>query len=45
MKFNALVPELSVSNIQNSKKFYLDILGLKLEYERIEDKFLWEMLK
>ena len=39
MKFNALVPELSVSNIQNSKHFYLDILGFSLEYERIEDKF------
>ena len=39
MKFNALVPELSVLNIQNSKHFYLDILGFKLEYERIEDKF------
>lgn len=39
MKFNALVPELSVSNIQNSINFYLDILGFKLEYERIEDKF------
>lgn len=39
MKFNALIPELSVSNIANSKQFYLDILGFKLEYERIEDKF------
>ena len=39
MKFNALVPELSVSNIQNSKHFYLDVIGFKLEYERIEDKF------
>lgn len=39
MKFNALVPELSVSNIQNSEHFYIDILGFQLEYERVEDKF------
>jgi catechol 2,3-dioxygenase-like lactoylglutathione lyase family enzyme len=39
MTFNALVPELSVSNIQESKHFYLDILGFHLEYERIENKF------
>jgi len=39
MKFNSLIPELSVSNIEKSKKFYIDILGFKLEYERVEDKF------
>jgi catechol 2,3-dioxygenase-like lactoylglutathione lyase family enzyme len=39
MKFNALVPELSVSNINKSKNFYIDILGFHLEYERIADKF------
>lgn len=39
MNFNGLVPELSVSNIQNSKEFYLDVLGFKLEYERVNDKF------
>ncbi|MDW7616116.1 VOC family protein [Peribacillus simplex] len=39
MKFNALVPELSVSNIRESKKFYLEILGFHLEYERFDDKF------
>ena len=45
MKFNALVPELSVSNIQTSKYFYLDILGFNLEYERIEDKFAFVSLE
>jgi catechol 2,3-dioxygenase-like lactoylglutathione lyase family enzyme len=45
MKFNALVPELSVSNIQTSKSFYLDILGFNLEYERIEDKFAFVSLE
>ncbi|MCB2362222.1 bleomycin resistance protein [Clostridium estertheticum] len=39
MKFNALIPELSVSNVNKSKKFYIDILGFHLEYERVEDKF------
>lgn len=39
MKFNSLIPELSVINIEEYKKFYIDILGFKLEYERVEDKF------
>ncbi len=39
MKFNGLVPELSVSDINKSKNFYIDILGFHLEYERLTDKF------
>ncbi len=39
MEFNKLVPELSVTNIDVSKHFYIDILKFKLEYERINDKF------
>lgn len=39
MKFNSLIPELSVINIEESKDFYINILGFKLEYERKEDKF------
>lgn len=38
-KFNSLIPELSVKSIEESKRFYIDILGFKLEYERLEDKF------
>ena len=38
MKFNSLIPELSVSNINKSKEFYLKI-GFKIKYERKEDKF------
>jgi len=34
-----MVPELSVTNIHISKKFYIDMLGFKVEYEREEDKF------
>lgn len=39
MKFNSLIPELSISNINKSKHFYIDILGFHLEYERVTDKF------
>lgn len=45
MKFNGLVPELSVKNIEKSKEFYIDILGFKLKYERIEDKFTFISLE
>ena len=38
MKFNSLIPELSVSNINKSKEFYLKI-GFKIKYERKEDRF------
>ena len=39
MEFNKLVPELSVTDIDASKHFYIDILKFKLEYERKDDKF------
>jgi len=39
MKFNALVPELSVTDIEKSKWFYTELLGFQLEYERKNDKF------
>lgn len=39
MKFNALIPELSVSDINKSINFYIDILEFHLEYERPADKF------
>ncbi|WNS76064.1 VOC family protein [Bacillus sp. DTU_2020_1000418_1_SI_GHA_SEK_038] len=39
MKFNALVPELSVKDIKRSKWFYIEILGFQLEYERADAKF------
>lgn len=38
MKFNSLIPELSVTDINKSKEFYLSI-GFKVMYERVEDKF------
>lgn len=39
VKFNALIPELSVSDINKSLHFYLNILSFKIEYERKENKF------
>lgn len=39
MKFNGLIPELSVSNLSESKRFYINVLGFNLEYERTKDKF------
>jgi len=39
MKFNKLVPELNVSNIQASLDFYVKILKFKIEYQRSESKF------
>jgi len=41
MKYNDLIPELVVSNINNSKDFYVNMLGFKVEYEREEDKFIF----
>ncbi|MCL2194745.1 MAG: VOC family protein [Oscillospiraceae bacterium] len=39
MRFNALVPELSVSDLAASKRFYLDALGFTLDYARAESQF------
>lgn len=44
MKFNSLIPELSVTNIEKSKEFYLN-LGFKIIYERKEDKFCFLYLE
>ena len=38
MKFNKLIPELSVSDINKSKEFYLS-LGFIIVYERVEERF------
>ena len=44
IEFNSLIPELSVSNIESSKRFYED-LGFKIIYERVEDKFCFMQLE
>ena len=41
MQFNRLLPELSVTDINRAKAFYIDLLGFKLEYERPENKFMF----
>lgn len=41
MKFNKLIPELTVFDINETKDFYINILGFKLEYERIEENFVF----
>lgn len=45
MKFNSLLPELTVSDIEKTKAFYIGILGFTLEYERPEDKFIFLSLE
>ncbi|MCX6789724.1 MAG: VOC family protein [Candidatus Gribaldobacteria bacterium] len=39
MKFNKLIPELSVADFEKSLDFYTKVLGFKVEYERKESKF------
>ena len=44
MKYNSLIPELSVTNIEKSVKFYKK-KGFKVVYERKEDKFCFLQLE
>lgn len=37
----ALVPELSVSDIKESRRFYCDIIGFSVRYERAEEGFVY----
>lgn len=41
MKYNTLIPELTVKNIERTKSFYVDIQGFDIEFERAEDKFVF----
>ena len=41
MKFNSLIPELTVLDIKRTKHFYVDVLNFKIEYERPEDRFVF----
>ena len=40
MDFNKMIPELSVFDIEQTKRFYND-LGFKIKYERPEEKFVF----
>ncbi len=39
MKYNQLIPELDVRNLEQSLHFYVDLIGFKVEYSREEDLF------
>jgi len=39
-----IVPELSVSNLERSRHFYLEVLGFELQFERPEDRFIYMSL-
>lgn len=41
MKYNDLIPELMVSDIEKSKDFYVSLLGFRAAYEREEDRFVF----
>ena len=45
MNYNAVIPEFMVSNIEQSRSFYCDLLGFTIEYERPEEKFLFLSLE
>ena len=41
MKYNSLIPELTVKDIDKTKEFYVKVLQFKVEYERFEDRFVF----
>ena len=45
MNYNAVIPEFMVSNIEQSRSFYCDLLGFTIEYQRLEEKFLFLSLE
>ena len=45
MDYNAVIPEFIVSNLEQSRSFYCDLLGFSVEYERPEEKFLFLSLE
>ena len=45
MNYNAVIPEFMVSNIEQSRSFYCDLLGFTIEYERPEENFLFLSLE
>ena len=45
MDYNAVIPEFMVSNIEQSRSFYCDLLGFTIEYQRPEEKFLFLSLE
>lgn len=45
MRYNSLIPELSVADIDRTKHFYIDVLGFSICYEREENRFVFVALE
>ena len=45
MNYNAVIPEFVVSDLEQSRSFYCDLLGFRIEYERPEENFLFLSLE
>ena len=45
MDYQAVIPEFVVSDIEKSCRFYCDLLGFSVQYERPEEKFLFLSLE
>ena len=45
MNYNAVIPEFVVSDLEQSRSFYCDLLGFTIEYERPEENFLFLSLE
>ena len=45
MDYTAVIPEFVVSDIEQSRRFYCDLLGFSVQYERPEEKFLFLSLE
>ncbi len=41
MEWNQILPEFDVFDLADSLHFYIDLIGFHIEYERIEDKFVF----
>ena len=40
MELNALYPQFTVSNLDRSSLFQVDLFGFSIEYERLDEHFL-----
>ena len=45
MDYQAVIPEFVVSDIEKSRRFYCNLLGFTVQYERPEEKFLFLSLE
>lgn len=45
MKWNQMIPEFDVFNLEDSLHFYVDLIGFHVEYDRPEDRFAFLQLE